>query len=112
MNSISPSAFNLAMDAVSQGGQSKSLTSGSMLETPEQLAAVAEQFEAIFVKAILSSARSAELSDPLLNSEGQKTFTQMLDAEYAGALAQRESLGIADGIVRQFQNRIRNGDAD
>jgi len=112
MNSISPSAFNLTMDAASQGGQSKSLTRGSMLETPEQLAAVAEQFEAIFVKAILSSARSAELSDPLLNSEGQKTFTQMLDAEYAGALAQRESLGIADGIVRQFQNRIRNGDAD
>lgn len=112
MNPISPSAFNLAMDATSQGGQSNSLTRGSTLETPEQLAAVAEQFEAIFVKAILSSARSAELSDPLLNSEGQKTFTQMLDAEYAGALAERESLGIADAIVRQFQNRIRNGDAD
>ena len=112
MNSISPSPFNLAMDAAFQGGQSKSLTRASMLETPEQLAAVAEQFEAIFVKAILSSARSAELSDPLLNSEGQKTFTQMLDAEYAGALAQRESLGIANAVVRQFQSRVRTGDAD
>ena len=112
MNPISPSAFNLATDAAFQSEQSMSLNRDSRLETPEQLAAVAEQFEAIFVKAILSSARSAELSDPLLNSEGQKTFTQMLDAEYAGALAQRESLGIADAIVRQFQNRVRNGDAD
>jgi len=112
MNLISPSALNLAVDAALQGEQSKALKGDATLETPEQLAAVAEQFEAIFVKAILSSARSAELSDPLLNSEGQKTFTQMLDAEYAGALAKRESLGIADAIVRQFQNRVRIGDAD
>ena len=112
MNSMSPSAFNLATDAAFQSEQSTSLNRVSMLETREQLAAVAEQFEVIFIKAILSSARSAELSDPLLNSEGQKTFTQMLDAEYAGALEQRESLGIADAIVRQFQNRVRNGVAD
>lgn len=111
MNSISSSAFNLATDAAFQSDQSKAATSDARLGTPAELAAVAEQFETIFVKAILSSARSAELSDPLLNSEGQKTFTQMLDAEYAGALAQRESLGIADAIVRQFQHRVRNGDA-
>lgn len=112
MTSISSSALNLAVDAAFQSERSKSLKHDPTLETQAQLAAVAEQFEAIFVKAILSSARSAELSDPLLNSEGQKTFNQMLDAEYADSLAQKESLGIADAIVRQFQNRVRNGDAE
>jgi len=47
MNPISPSAFNLATDAAFQSEQSTSLNRDSRLETPEQLAAVAEQFEAI-----------------------------------------------------------------
>ncbi|WP_439143607.1 rod-binding protein [Planktotalea sp.] len=76
----------------------------------EKLGEVAEQFEALFVKSILSSARSAQLADPLLNNEGLKTFNSMLDQEYATALSQRESLGIADALVRQFQHRVSDGD--
>jgi flagellar protein FlgJ len=34
----------------------------------------------------------------------------MLDQEYATALSQRESLGIADALVRQFQHRVSDGD--
>jgi len=42
--------------------------------------------------------------------EGLKTFNSMLDQEYATALSQRESLGIADALVRQFQHRVSDGD--
>lgn len=112
MNSVGFSPVNLAMAATFESERSQTFGATPTLETQAQLEAVAEQFEAIFVKSILSSARAAELSDPLLNTEGEETFTQMLDAAYADAMAQKESLGIADAIVRQFQDRVRNGDAE
>jgi len=112
MNTISSTAINFSVGAAAHGEKSMPLDRNEALETREQLVEVAEQFEALFVKTILSSARSAQLSDPLLNSEGQKTFNQMLDTEYADALAQRESLGIADALVRQFENRVLNGDIE
>jgi flagellar protein FlgJ len=77
----------------------------------QKLSEVSEQFEALFVKSILSSARSAQLADPLLNNEGLKTFNSMLDQEYATALSKRESLGIADALVRQFEHRVSDGDS-
>ena len=76
----------------------------------DKLEEVAGQFEALFVKSILSSARSAQLADPLLNSEATKTFNSMLDQEYATALSKRETLGIADALVVQFQHRVSDGD--
>jgi flagellar protein FlgJ len=112
MNTISSTSINFSVGAAAHGEKSMPLGRETTLETREQLEKVAEKFEALFVKTILSSARSAQLSDPLLNNEGQKTFNQMLDTEYAGALAQRESLGIADALVRQFENRVLNGDVE
>jgi flagellar protein FlgJ len=36
----------------------------------------------------------------------------MLDTEYADALAKHEALGIAEALVRQFQDRVVNGDKE
>ena len=112
MSIISSSALQFAVGAAATDKKILPTERQTTTETRAQLEDVAEQFEALFVKTILSSARSAKLSDSLLNSEGQKTFNSMLDTEYADALAQHESLGIAEALVRQFQDRVVNGDKE
>ena len=106
MTTISSTALKMA------AGPAANATSliGNGPSGREKLGEVAEQFEALFVKSILSSARSAQLADPLFNNEGLKTFNSMLDQEYATALSQRESLGIADALVRQFEYRVSDGE--
>lgn len=106
MTDISSTTLAMAVSAASQAESRKGpgVSQGTKLED------VADQFEALFVQSILSSARSAKLADPLLNSEGSKTFLSMLDQEYATSLAQRESLGIAEALVRQFQPSVESKD--
>lgn len=106
MTDISSTTLAMAVSASSQAERGK----GPGMSQDAQLDDVAGQFEALFVKSILSSARSAKLADPLLNSEGSKTFLSMLDQEYATALTQRESLGIAEALVRQFQPSVGSKD--
>ena len=110
MGTISSTALQLAVGAAATGEKVLPIERQKTTETRAQLEVVAEKFEALFVKTILSSARSAKLSDPVLNSEGQKTFNSMLDTEYADALAKHEALGIAEALVRQFQDRVVDGD--
>ena len=97
MSTISSTALQFAVGAAATGEKALPIERQKTTETRAQLEEVAEKFE-------------AQLSDPLLNSEGQKTFNSMLDTEYADALAQHESLGIAEALVRQFQNRVVDGD--
>lgn len=105
MTDINSIGLAMAVNASSQAER----VSDKAISQNVKLEDVADEFEALFVKSILSSARSAKLADPLLNSEGSKTFLSLLDQEYATALARRESLGIAEGLVRQFQ---RSGDSE
>lgn len=108
MSTISTSAMKMAVGASAQAEHMRNTQSqGDQPSDHQKLAEVANQFEALFVKAFLSSARSAQLADSLLNNEGSRTFNSMLDSEYANALAQRESLGIADGLVNQFKDRVQ-----
>jgi flagellar protein FlgJ len=112
MSTVSSTSFQFAVGAAATGEKALPIDRQKTTETRAQLEDVAEKFEALFVKTILSSARSAKLSDPLLNSEGQKTFNSMLDTEYADALAKHEALGIAEALVRQFQDRVVDGDTE
>ena len=106
MTDISSTTLAMAVSASSQAESRK----GHGVSQDAKLEDVADQFEALFVQSILSSARSAKLADPLLNSEGSKTFLSMLDQEYATFLAQRESLGIAEALVQQFQPSVESKD--
>lgn len=106
MTEISSTALAMAVNASAQTDHSKSYE----MSQDSKLEDVADQFEALFVKSVLSSARSAKLADSLLNNEGSKTFLSMLDQKYATALAQRESLGVAEALVRQFQPLVDSKD--
>lgn len=108
MSTISTSTLKMAVSASAQADHLRNTQSQSNEPSDHQkLVEVANQFEALFVKSFLSSARSAQLADSLLNNEGSRTFYSMLDSEYANALAQRQSLGIADGLVHQFKDRVQ-----
>lgn len=73
-------------------------------ERKEDLKAVAEQFEAIFVEQLLKAARQSTLADGLFDNEEVETYRDMLDKEYAKSIATNTSLGIASAIETKFSN--------
>ena len=62
----------------------------------------AQQFEAIFLRQMISSMRSASLGEDLLGSSASDQFRDMADARTADSMAQKGSLGIANTLMAQF----------
>ena len=88
-------------------GATTSLSFGSKSnsqESNEELKAVAEQFEAIFVEQLLKAARQSNLADGLFDNEEVETYRDMLDKEYAKSIATNTSLGIASAIETKFSH--------
>jgi len=90
-------------------GSTTSLSFGSNLNSQgskEELKAVAEQFEAIFVEQLLKAARQSNLADGLFDNEEAETYRDMLDKEYAKSIATNTSLGIASAIEAKFSHYL------
>ena len=70
----------------------------------EKLAQAAKQFEAIFVRQMLASARSAKLGgdDALFGGQGLDTFRQMQDEHFADIAANAGALGFARSLETQL----------
>ena len=66
---------------------------------------VAEQFEAIFVNELMKSSRAAKLSDDILSNSGTQPFLEMMDQEFSQTISIRNSLGIAEALVQQFERK-------
>ena len=65
----------------------------------EQLAAAAKQFEAIFVRQMLSAARKTDFGgDKLFDSQAMGTFRQMQDERFADIASERGAFGMAKMI--------------
>ena len=72
----------------------------------DQMKKTAQQFEAIFLRQLLSSARSASLGDDdLFGSEATSQFRDMADGQTADAMSQKGVFGIADLLKSQFNAR-------
>ena len=67
-----------------------------------KLAAAAKQFEAIFVRQMLTEARKSSFGDSLLGSEAQNTFREMQDSKFADLAAERGVFGLARVIEQQI----------
>lgn len=73
----------------------------------DQLAKAARQFEAIFVRQMLSQARKTNLGgDALLGGQGLDTFRQMQDDRFADLAADSGAFGIARQIEAQLQSQL------
>lgn len=70
----------------------------------EQLSQAARQFEALFVRQMLSSARAAKLGgdNQLFGSQGLETFQQMQNERFADIAAGAGALGFAKSIETQL----------
>lgn len=81
----------------------------------EKLSQTAKQFEAIFVRQMLSSARAAKLGgeDELFGSQALDTFNQMQDERFADIAANTGALGFAKSLETQLAALAGlNGQAD
>lgn len=76
----------------------------------DQLAQAARQFEAIFVRQMLSEARKTDLGgDALLGGQGLDTFRQMQDDRFADLAADTGAFGLAKMIEAQLAAQIKDG---
>ena len=68
----------------------------------EELKAVADQFEAIFLEMLLKQARESKLSDSLFENSADDNFVQLFDQELAKSSSEKVDIGIAQAIVNQM----------
>jgi flagellar protein FlgJ len=83
-------------------------TAAPSTASPDQakLKKVAQAFEAVFVRQLIGSMRSATDNDGIFDSEATKQFQDMADAKTADAMAQKGALHIADMLVKQYGARM------
>ena len=74
-----------------------------------QLGAAAKQFEAIFVRQMLSAARKTDFGDSMFGSEAMGTFRQMQDDRFAEIASQRGAFGLAKMIEAHLARFIAPG---
>lgn len=65
----------------------------------------ARQFEALFMQQLMKSMREATLSSGLLDNEGSKLGTEMLDTQFATKMSGVPG-GLADAIARQLERQM------
>ncbi len=69
----------------------------------ERLAGAARQFEAILLRQMLAAARSTDFGgDELFGGEGEETFREMRDAEFARVASESGAIGLAEQLEAQL----------
>ena len=76
------------------------LRSKAQQHSDKALRETATQFEAMFIHEMLKSMRDTVEKNDLMGSDVEDQFTQMYDRELSQALAKRNTLGVADMIVK------------
>jgi len=71
----------------------------------------AKQFEALFMQQLMKSMREATIGSGMLDNEGSKLGTEMLDAQYAAKMSGLPG-GLADAIARQLERQLGTGAGD
>jgi peptidoglycan hydrolase FlgJ len=66
---------------------------------------VAKQFESLFMQELMKSMRQATMSSGMLDNEGTKLGTEMMDTEFAGKMSGQKG-GLADAIARQLERQM------
>ena len=70
----------------------------------QALRETAQQFEALFIQMMLKSMRDANnvMKSDLVESQAAETFEGMYDKEMSVQMAKRNTMGLADMLVRQL----------
>jgi peptidoglycan hydrolase FlgJ len=63
---------------------------------------VAREFETLFLDMMMKSMRTAAAGHSMLDNEGSRVFTGLLDHEFSRKLADQGGLGLADLLLKQL----------
>lgn len=74
-----------------------------------KLEKTAKAFEAVFVRQLIGSMRSATMGDDLTGSSAVEHFQEMSDARTADAMAERGGLGIAEMLMSRLAPKAASG---
>lgn len=66
-------------------------------------------FEAVILRQLLSSMRSAKLGEDIFGSSATDNFREMADAKLADSMASLRQFGIADLVEAQLRGRAASG---
>ena len=77
----------------------------------ENLRAVAQQFESLYLNMMLKSMREASFGDPLFDSSNGNMYRDMYDNQIALQMSQQKGMGLADMLVKQLQHNLPNTQA-
>ena len=72
----------------------------------QKLAQAAKQFEAIFVRQMLSAARKTDFGGDILGGQGMDTFRTMQDERFADIAAETGAFGMARMIEAQLAKQV------
>jgi flagellar protein FlgJ len=100
MTALPPTA-GLASDSKSLA----SLRSRAVTDPKTAVREVAKQFEALFMQELMKSMRAATLSSGMLDNEGSKLGTDMLDTQFATQMTGLRG-GLSDAITRQLERQM------
>lgn len=77
-------------------------TGGKTEAQQAELRKAAESFEAIFLRQMIGTMRSATKGDTLLGSDAGNQFRDLMDSRIADDMADKHSFGIAEMVLKQF----------
>lgn len=81
-------------------------TSPAAAQQRAELKKAAQAFEAVFLRQMIGSMRSASVGDDLFGSEATSQFREMSDARLADAMAEKGAFGIAEMLIGQLGKHL------
>ena len=96
-----PSTSGLASDTSSINA----LRSSASRDPKAAVKETAKQFEALFMQELMKSMRAASMSSGMLDNEGSKLGTEMLDQQFATKMTGLPG-GLSDMIAKQLERQL------
>ena len=104
MDAVNPPSTNSYLDFDGLGqlkGQARKDAKGALRET-------AQQFEALFLQMMMKSMRESIVKSEMSESNTMETFEGMFDKEVSVQLAKKNSMGLADMLVKNLEQQQAN----
>src|SRR5690349_6065938 len=83
----------------------QALRSAAARDPKAAIRETAKQFEALFMQQLMKSMRDATMSSGMLDNEGTKLGTELLDSQYAAKMTGLPG-GLTDAIARQLERQM------
>ena len=103
MTSVNPHGYHLAASSIN-AAKAPVNNEKSAANTGEKakIEAMAADFEAIFVRQMLSTMRTASLGEGLFDGKGTEEFRDMQDSQLAKNMAKQGVFGVAQLLTRHL----------